>query len=187
MTHPNPVRTLKSYAVEDQTAPEFLEVKSCSPDGTDHHMISIKTSSEMVPYVEQCQNCDWIDGASLNWWAENAIKESLSDRAKRIAVATESQPFAFVQNPHEELKLTEVLGQALGAVSVAWVGGTGSLEFDSSRASAIYKALVQEVLRFQRLEIEEAAARAVEHLNAFDGLRSDEDLLALRKAIEGRE
>lgn len=155
---PNPVRTLESHGVEDQIADDWLEVKSCSPDGTDHHMISIRTNGELVPYVERCRDCGWIDGASLNWWAQDAIKNQLSERAQRMAVASDTDPFAFVQSAHEDLDLHEVLGQALGAASTCWsekqLFNVG--EFDGSRATAVYEALVREVQRFQRLEVEQA-------------------------------
>lgn len=156
---PNPVRTLPSYGVEDQTSEEWQLKKACPQQvegivrGT-HHMVSVKTGAPGVPWVEQCQNCGWIDAASLQWWADNAVKMSLAERAQRIAVAVDTEPFAFVQRPDEELTLDEVLGQALGAASTCWsekqVLQAG--EFNGSRAAAIYRALRAEVERFMKLD-----------------------------------
>lgn len=39
--------------------------------------------------------------------------------------------------------LQEVVGMSIGAGSVCWVGGTGSLEFDSEKASAIVDGLME--------------------------------------------
>ena len=47
----------------------------------------------------------------------------------------------------EELSVTEWIGQAIGAASMCWVGGTGNLEFDSEQASAIAAALQERVYR----------------------------------------
>lgn len=135
---PNPVRTFESHGVA-----ENFEV---CPD-SNHHMVSIKTGATLVRFVERCTVCGWIDAASLDWWAEDAIKQSLSARAARMAVAAEALPFSFVQSSGEDLTLEEVLFQALGAASMCWVGGTGGLEFDSVRAKEIGVALVGEVNR----------------------------------------
>lgn len=40
------------------------------------------------------------------------------------------------------LTLAEAIGQALGTASVCWVGGTGSLEFDSITAAHVYDGLM---------------------------------------------
>jgi hypothetical protein len=179
MTAPNPVRMLPSHGVVDQTAEDW---KPCEEAA--HWMISVKTGSPKVPYVERCRDCGLIDASSLEWWADNAIKMSLSARAGRMAVATETEPFAFVQSECEELQLIEVLGQALGAASVCWVGGTGPLEFDGTRAKSVFTALLAEVERFQRLALEDAATRAVDYLRAHSGLTIESDYSNIRKAIE---
>lgn len=168
----------ESQAVQDQTDPDLQVVY----ENCDHRMISIKTSSPMVPWIERCQDCGLIDSHALEQTGHQIIKVSLSERAGRIAVTAESEPFAFTQNSFDDLDLQEVLGQALGAASVCWVGGTGSLEFDGTRAKAIYEALMREVARFQRLALEDAATRAVE---ALPSLASDDAAkAAIRKAVE---
>jgi hypothetical protein len=147
------VATFESHGVEDQTSEEWSDKKSClrpgqpvPPSARSHHMISVKTASPKVPYVEQCTDCSWIDPASLEWWADSAVKNSLNERARRIAVAADTEPFSFVNSAGApEPDLDEILGQALGAASMCWVGGTGDLEFDSTRAKAIWEALRTEV------------------------------------------
>lgn len=189
MAEPNPVRTLKSHAVIDQTDPQS---SICERADVPHRMQSIKTNSEMVPYVEQCANCSWVDGASLNWWGHEILKRALSERAGRIAVAAETEPFAFVQSSHEDLTIEEVLGQALGAASMCWmeIRKIEGLEFDSTRAKAIYEALIREVSRFHRLDLEDAASRAVDSVKDLLPERwigAEETLLNIRKAVEGRK
>ena len=140
----NPVRTLASVGLEINE-----DGTRCQDRGNDHKMISIKLSPDSaVKFVERCTNCGWIDEASLQWWVEDAIKLSTSKRAQRIAIAASQTPFAFVQTAgYEELTLEEILFQALGAASMCWVGGTGDLQFDSSRAKEIGLALMREVDR----------------------------------------
>lgn len=41
----------------------------------------------------------------------------------------------------------ELLGQAIGAGSACWVGGTGQLVFDSTEASAIADEAYQQLLK----------------------------------------
>lgn len=158
---PNPVRTLESHGVEDQTSDEWKAKKSCLRDGGTHHMISVKTDSELVRYVEQCTDCSWIDPASLTWWAENAIKVSMSKRAQRIAIAASQTPFAFIQTSGEDLTLEEIIFQALGAASMCWIGGNGDLEFDSSRAKEIGLAVMREVDRAMHLVQHKGRTEAV--------------------------
>lgn len=140
---PNPVRTLSSVGLEINE-----DGTRCQDRGNDHKMISIKLSPDSaVKFIERCHVCGWIDEASLAWWVEDAIKLSLSKRAQRIAIAASQTPFAFVQTAGDDLTLEEILFQALGAASMCWVGGTGDLEFDSSRAKEIGLALMREVDR----------------------------------------
>jgi hypothetical protein len=149
------VATFESHDVEDQTSEEWNDRKSClrpsrpvPPSQRTHFMVSVKTASPAVPYVERCSDCSWIDPTALQWWADNAVKNSLNERARRIAVAAETEPFSFVNSAGlPEPDLDEILGQALGAASMCWVGGTGDLEFDSTRAKAIWEALRAEVDR----------------------------------------
>lgn len=165
---PTPVRTFESHGVEDQTSDKWNDNKSCLRPGNEalgpnakHHMISIKTGSPKVPYVEQCSDCSWIDPRSLQWWADNAVKESLSARAVRIAAATETNPFAFVQSSDEELELIEIVFQALGAASVAWSQRAllDAGEFNGTFAKSVGDALIRELERFRRIEREDAAKR----------------------------
>lgn len=151
----NPVRTFESHGVEDQTSEEWNAKKSCigrphNPDAPaetyNHHMISIKTGSPKVPYVEQCTDCAFVDPSALEWWADNAVKLSLNDRARRIAVATDTEPFSFVNSTdHPDLDLDEILAQAMGAVSMCWDPRPHNAVFDSTCAKAIWTALAAEV------------------------------------------
>jgi hypothetical protein len=113
-----------------------------------------------VRYVEQCSRCLWIDEASLDWWAEDAVKNAMPKQAQRIAVAAGTEPFAFVQSPHEELTLDEILVQALAAAQTQGILQGPVNASDGQRMSAILKALRAEVMRFQRLA-EGRAIRAV--------------------------
>lgn len=180
---PRPVRSLESHGVIDQVeGAEADRLMAC-----DHHMVSIKTNSDRVKYVERCQKCGWIDGFSLNWWAENAIKEQMAARAQRIAITVESKPFAFTQSTTEELPIEEVLFQALGAASMCWDPRPYSQVFDSTRAREIGEALLDEVRRYLRLEREDAATRAVEYISRNNAHTSTEQYhIALRRAIEGK-
>jgi hypothetical protein len=172
----------ESLGVQDQTDEAFAAVY----ENCDHRMVSIKTGSEMVPWVERCQDCGLIDPRALEQVGHQIVKKSLSERASRIAVATETEPFAFVQSVHEELDLPEVLGQALGAASVCWeeraLFGAGT--FDESRARAILIALTREVERFQKLALEDAATRVLGFIHARSGVVPEKELPALRRAIE---
>lgn len=177
----------ESQTVEDQSSDEWHFVNSCSAKGIEHVVVSIRTNSEMVPWIERCKECGTIDSRALEQTGQSIIKRSLSERAARIAVTADSEPFAFTQRSDEDLTLEEVLGQALGAASMCWVGGTGNLEFDGTRAKVVYEALMREVVRFQRLALEDAATRAVDAmrglLNQAD--LSDETLISLRRTVEG--
>lgn len=148
---PNPIRTLKSHGVEDQNSEKWHKTKCC--ESVEHHMISVRTNSRLVPFVEQCTDCSWIDGTSLDWWAEDASKRALSDRAQRIAVATETEPFAFVQSTGQRLELDEVLLQALAAASMCWESVASAGKFEDQRAGDILVALRAEVQRFIRLAV----------------------------------
>lgn len=122
-------------------------VNQCEIDGRQHELMDIMTGASMIPLVSRCQVCGWIDTTALDASGESLLLRSTSERAARMAVTIESEPFAFTQQFGEELPLREILYQALGAASMCWVGGTGALEFDSTRAKAIGQALEREVDR----------------------------------------
>jgi hypothetical protein len=120
------------------------------PEG--HHMVSHHPgNAKLIRFVERCSLCGWIDGVALDRWAEQAYKEQMTTRAQRIALASETQPFAFVQESDADLTLQEILGQALGAASVCWEFPDRGGVFDSTRAKRIYDALEREVDRALRL------------------------------------
>lgn len=158
---PNPVRTLQSTAVVENSP-------ACPTNGEQtHEMISIKLGEASgVKYIERCVKCGWIDEASLNWWFENAIKQALPKRAQRIAVAASSESFAFVQSPHEELTLDEVLIQALAASQALGIQ-QGLNAVDAQRLTAIFIALRAEVMRFQRLAEARALREARQRFNEY--------------------
>lgn len=139
---------IESSRISDQTSPGWTRQACKVGDGEQGHlMISIKVLSELVPYVEQCEYCGWIDPTALQFHGENAIKNAQTNRAKRIAVAVESEPFQFAQSSTEELTLDEILGQALGAASVCWESIEAAGVFDSTRAGVVFRALKAEVDR----------------------------------------
>lgn len=127
-------------------------------EGDAHHMSSYTTGSKDIPWIERCSFCGWIDGDALQRYADAIKKMSVAERAQRIAIAMGTEPFAFVEVLEHETALTldEILAQALGAASMSWVGGTGELEFDSTRAKQIWTALKAEVDR--AIEVEQAEA-----------------------------
>jgi hypothetical protein len=152
---PNPVRSLPSTAVTDNFS-------ACPTNGErTHEMISRKLGDDTsVGYVEQCINCGWIDEKSLQWWVEDAIKQNSSGLAQRIAIATETEPFRFVQQRGQVLTLREILFQAMGAASVSWSKKAlmSAGEFDSTRAQRIAEALQAEVDRALAIAGREASA-----------------------------
>jgi hypothetical protein len=137
---PNPIRTLTSVGVT-------LNPSDCLP-GEQHEMISIKLSEgHPIGYIERCHRCGWIDEKSLEWWVEDAIKQNMSKRAQRIAVAAESNPFTFVQHTNEDLTLEEILFQALAAASMCWEHVDQAGTFNSTRAKEVGMAMMREVNR----------------------------------------
>lgn len=107
-----------------------------------------QTGSTLIRQITQCSECLAVDHAALDRWAEQAAKELLSGRAQRIAVASETEPFAFVQSSNEELSLREILLQALAASAAhgAQLGASGNAS-DGKRETAIFRALSAEVER----------------------------------------
>lgn len=87
----------------------------CSAYPIDGHGMVARSGGSKVRFVEICQYCGWIDGAALDAYADNAVKESLTARAGRIAVAVETEPFRFIQPSSGNLPLREILLQALAA------------------------------------------------------------------------
>lgn len=55
----------------------------------------------------------------------------------------------------QERGLRRVVGEAVGAASMSWVGGTGGLEFDSVRATAIADELEAYVEALVRQRVQE--------------------------------
>lgn len=55
-------------------------------------------------------------------------------------------PVAPTGQTPNDLPLREWIGQAIGAASGCWVGGTGDLEFDSAKAKEIYESLHERLL-----------------------------------------
>lgn len=47
---------------------------------------------------------------------------------------------------HDANSLTELIFQLAGATSMCWVGGTGSLEFDSARARELSDAAIERLI-----------------------------------------
>jgi hypothetical protein len=107
-------------------------------------LTDVATGSKFIRRVIQCTRCGWLDSAALDRWAEQALKEQQTKNAQNIALATEIEPFAFVVRTGEDLTLSEILGQALGAASMCWDPRPTGV-FDSTRAKRIYEALIAEV------------------------------------------
>lgn len=109
-------------------------------------MIS-RSAGAKVRFVEICQFCGWINGAALDGYADNAVKEALTARAGRIAVATETEPFSIVQPSSGDVSLREVLTQGLAAAYSAGLSG----EFSDPRMRRILDILQGEVERYARM------------------------------------
>jgi hypothetical protein len=132
-----------------------------------HVMYSVQTGSTDIPYVEICRECGWVDPYALVRTANNIKKRTLTDRAARIAVAADIEPFAFVQQPDVVLSITEILVQALGAASVCWKDREALGEFDPSRAQSIFNALYDEVDREVQLTRDRALLDAEHRVLAY--------------------
>lgn len=133
-------------------------------------MIAIKMGEDRaVRWVNQCRRCTWIDPVALDGWLEAAFKERMTERAQRIAVASETQPFAFVQRSDEELTLREILYQSLGAASACWENLSKAGQFDSSRAKAIGEALEREVEAAMERSWQFGHDAAIEKLDSSSG------------------
>lgn len=111
-----------------------------------HHMIS-RSAGAKVRFVEICSFCGWINGAALDGYADNAVKEALTARAGRIAVATETEPFAIVQPSSGEVPLREILTQGLAA---AYSVGLDQA-FNDVRMRQVLDTLQAEVERLIRM------------------------------------
>lgn len=108
-------------------------------------LMDIITGAEKIRMMTQCTRCGWVDPASLDRWADDAIKQSMTIRAQNIAVAAGTVPFTFVQRPDEPLELVEIVFQSLGAASMCWADIQAAGEFQSERASVIGQALMYEI------------------------------------------
>jgi len=104
-------------------------------------MMEIRTSSEKIKFVLQCTRCGYLDPGTLDRWADDAAKRSLSASEARTAMAISGEPFTFVRSSEADITLEEAIGQALGAASMCWETPEGAGEFNSTRASEIYLAL----------------------------------------------
>lgn len=135
-----------SLGVEDQT--DWTgPAKYCR--NQEHEMISIKTGAPDVPWVERCRLCGWIDGSALQKWADNAVKLSLTRRAQHAAIASTTEPFAFVQGGDgADLSLEDILVQAFSAVQVHTIEVQETKQgYDPKRISAIYRGTMAEIQR----------------------------------------
>lgn len=117
-----------------------------------HNMVTKMGPGKMVRSVDFCMGCDWIDFAALDRYAEAAIKESMTERAQRIAVASETEPFAFVQRSDEVLSMSEIAAQALAAATLMERNDT----FSDKRAQQIHRALMDEIWMLGRQERKQA-------------------------------
>lgn len=108
-------------------------------------LMDIKTGAEKIRMITQCTRCGWVDPASLDRWAEDAIKSSISTRAQNIAVAAGTEPFTFVDREGQPLPLVEAVFQALGAASMCWENIQAAGEFNSERATVIGQAVMYEI------------------------------------------
>jgi hypothetical protein len=130
---------------EEPRAARGSDADYCSAYPVDGHAMHSRSGGRLVKWVEICSLCGWINTAALDGWAEAAVKEALAPRAVRIAVAAETEPFAFVQSSTEDLPLSEILLQALGAASMCWEHVDRAGVFNDVRAAQIGKSLQAEV------------------------------------------
>lgn len=151
-----------SLRVEDQTASAWrfgLEanspLKACfaGPE-PGHRMVSIKTGSTGIPFVERCERCGWIDPVALDHHVDNAIKINATARAQRIAVAAETEPFRFVQAPGQDLDTDEIILQSLGAAHLLGVMQGPVNASDGRRMTHIFKSTKLEIERKIRMASE---------------------------------
>lgn len=124
----------------------------CPDYPLDGHQMLSRTAGQRVRFVEFCQFCGWINGEALDAYAESAVKESLTARAGRIAVATETEPFSIVQPSSGDVSLREILTQGLAAAYSAGLSG----EFSDPRMRRILDILQGEVERFAEQKAETA-------------------------------
>lgn len=144
-------------AEEEQPAPaRGSDANYCSAYPAEGHAMVSLSAGKKIRWVERCQFCGWIDGDALDGWADNAIKESLTARAGRIAVATETEPFAIVQPSSGELDIREILTQGLAA---AFSIGLGQ-GFNDKRMAQILDRLHGEVERYAGAKADDARITA---------------------------
>lgn len=79
--------------------------------------------------------------------------------ARRVGEQKERawEPWSFTVHPDEPWTLRQAVGQALGGASTCWVGGTGSQEFDSTRAGHIVDLLLKEIEDFTEVAVRRRA------------------------------
>jgi hypothetical protein len=109
-----------------------------------------------------------VEGGSGSVQAEDEAilrdNPELVARMQRSIDARRSAKEGWQPQPREgqsvgDLSLDEWIGQAAGALSGCWVGGTGNLTFDSERASGIVKALTAHLEELFAAFVREAEAR----------------------------
>ena len=118
----------------------------CADLGQEHELVTILTGSHLIQAINICQICSWIDTEYLDATAANIVKRAVNERATRIAMAVESEPFSFHQSSGEDLPLQEILVQALAAATQMGIESADD-NFDHNRAGAILRALSAEVER----------------------------------------
>lgn len=104
-------------------------------------MITIRTGSDKIKFVEQCSRCGYLNPQVLDNWADDAAKRSLNASQMRTAMAISGEPFTFVRSSDADITLSEAIGQALGAASMCWEHPEGAGTFDSERAGRIFAEL----------------------------------------------
>lgn len=76
-----------------------------------------------------------------------------------LGISGKWQPQGREGERPEDLDLSEWVGQAIGAASVCWVGGTGALEFDSAAAARVAEGLEAHVRGLFTAFIQESERR----------------------------
>jgi len=72
------------------------------------------------------------------------LKEAQKPSRPHLHAPVDPGPDAWSPQPNAdgELTLGDAVGQALGSASMCWIGGPGSLEFDSVQAARVFDGLM---------------------------------------------